>query len=241
MNGLLELLKLDQEWIPRNDGSALYIRPFYFATDEIIKLRSSESYRFIIMTSPVGPYYSEPVSLWVTEEIVRAVQGGTGESKAAGNYAASLLGAKIAADKGCHNVLWLDGKEKKYIDECGTMNIVFIIDGKAVTPELNGSILPGITRDTALTILRDLMGVEVQERPVSFDEIKEAAANGTLQECFGTGTAATIANVVNISYEGGSIDIPNPDSWKISPELLKRFNDIKLGRSEDPYGWVVNI
>ena len=240
IDGLKALVRLDAGWIPEKEGSALYLRPLMFAADEYIGVKPSENYQFIIFTCPVGLYYTEPVKLWVTREYVRASKGGTGEAKTAGNYAASYYAAKQAQDKGYHNVLWLDGKENRYIEECGTMNVFFVIDGVAVTPELSGTILRGVTRDSAITLLGD-MGVKVEERRIFIEEVMEAHQKGTLEECFGAGTAATISPVSEIASDEGEMILPDPDARKIGPELLKRLTDIRHGRAEDPHGWVVKV
>ena len=241
LDGLRELVRLDRGWIPDKEGSSLYVRPLMFATNDFIGVGPSESYRFVIFTCPVGAYYTEPVKLWVTRDYVRAAEGGTGEAKTAGNYAASYYAAKIAKDKGYHNVLWLDGHEHRFIEECGTMNVGFVLDSTVVTPELSGTILRGITRDSALTILREEMKVPVEERRVSIDEIFEADRSGGLTEAFGAGTAATIAPIAEIASEEQRITLPAPEEMTISTELLKRLTDIRLGRAPDPYGWIEKL
>lgn len=237
LDGLRELIRLDRDWIPSKDGSSLYIRPLMFANDDYIGVKPSDTYKFVIFTCPVGQYYSEPVKLWVTRKYVRAAEGGTGEAKTAGNYAASYYAARKAQEKGYHNVLWLDGKEHRFVEECGTMNIFFVIDGVAVTPALSGTILRGVTRDSAITLLRE-MNVKVEERRISIEEITEAQAKGKLQECFGAGTAATISPVSHIGSEEGDLELPPDKDRKIGPELLKRLNDIRMGRAEDRHGWM---
>jgi branched-chain amino acid aminotransferase len=240
LDGLRELVRVDSAWIPRKEGSSLYIRPLLFANDDYIGVRPSDAYKFVIFTCPVGPYYSEPVKLWVTRKYVRACEGGTGEAKTAGNYAASYYASKEAQEKGYHNVLWLDGKEHRYAEECGTMNIFFVIDGVAVTPPLAGTILRGVTRESAITLLRE-MNVKVEERRISIEEIREAHAKGKLQEAFGAGTAATISPVIQIGSEDGVVVLPSVAERKIGPALLKRLDDIRLGRAEDRYGWMEEI
>ena len=238
MNGLKELIKLDQNWIPTNEGSSLYIRPFMFATDEYVGIKPSDKYKLIIFTCPVGAYYPEPVGLWVTNNYVRAIEGGTGAAKAAGNYAGSLMGAQEAKANGYHNVLWLDGKEGKYIEECGTMNVCFVIDGKAVTPELTGTILNGITRRSTLQIMRDL-GIQVEERRVTLEEIIDAYDNGQLQEVFGMGTAATIAHVAKIGMKGKEMTLPPIEERKVANTVLARLRGIRTGKIEDTHDWVM--
>lgn len=238
LEGLKELLRVDAGWVPRRDGSSLYVRPCLFAVDEFIGIKPAERYKFVIFTCPVGAYYAEPVNLWVTKEYVRAFEGGTGEAKAAGNYAASLLGAQKAQEIGYHNVLWLDGKEHRYIEECGTMNVFFVIDDVVVTPKLDGTILAGITRASAITLLRD-EGIPVEERRISLDELIEAHRADRLKECFGAGTAVTIADVAKIGIEGEDLVLPR--ERRIAPMLLEKLTNIRTGRVADPYGWIVTV
>ena len=237
LDGIKELVRLDADWIPNQKDSSLYLRPLMFASDDYIGVKPSDTYKFVIFTCPVGKYYSEPVKLWVTREYVRAAQGGVGEAKTAGNYAASYYAAKQAQDRGYDNVLWLDGQDHRYIEECGTMNIFFVIDGVAVTPDLSGTILHGITRDSAITLLKD-MNVEVQERRVSIEEITEAHEAGKLDEAFGAGTAATISPVIEIGSEEGVLQLKPDAERKIGPALLKQLTDIRRGLAEDVHGWI---
>ncbi len=240
MDGLKELVKIDKNWVPGFEGSSLYIRPVYFANDEYIGIKNADNFKFIIFTSPVGAYYPEPVKLWVTPDYVRAFEGGTGEYKAAGNYAGSLKAASIAREKGYHNVLWLDGKEHKYIEECGTMNIFFVIGKTVITPSLTGTILRGITRESCITILKDA-GYNVEERKISFDEIVNAYRSGELRECFGTGTAATVAPVSTIGFEETVLNLPPISERKIGNFLLDKLNMIRKGTTEDKYSWMVRL
>ncbi|MBO9999810.1 MAG: branched-chain amino acid aminotransferase [Cyanobacteria bacterium SID2] len=240
IEGLRQLICLDANWIPTKPGSALYIRPIYFATDESIGLRPSERYTFAIITCPVGAYYAEPVKLTVAHDYVRAFPGGTGAAKAAGNYAASLLADREAKQHGYDNVLWLDGIHHQYIEECGTMNVFFVIDDVVVTPALQGTILPGITRDSVLTLLRD-RGVRVEERSIALDELLKADEAGTLQEAFGAGTAATIAHIETICVGDRILNVPPISERKYGPQLLKALEEIKTAKVNDPYGWVVRV
>ena len=250
MDGLKALVKLDQNWIPTKEGCSLYLRPFMFATDEYVGIRPSDTYRFIIFSCPVGAYYPDPVSLMVTSKYVRAGEGGTGEAKAAGNYAASLKGGQEAKDAGYTNVLWLDAKTHSTVEEVGTMNVFFIIDGVAVTPELSsGTILHGTTRTALIVLLRE-MGIEVQVRKISIKEIWEAGEKGLLNEAFGAGTAATVAHIDRIGHDGTvesiidrrkEIVLPPIEDRTIAPALLKKLNDIRRGLAPDPRGWVVKV
>ncbi|MGL4498863.1 MAG: branched-chain amino acid aminotransferase [Planktothrix sp.] len=239
MEGLTELIRLDSGWIPKSEGS-LYIRPLYFATDEFIGLKPSTHYTFIIMSCPVGAYYSEPVKLIVTDKYIRACEGGTGAAKCAGNYAASLLADKEAKALGYDNVIWLDGVHKKYVEECGTMNLAFVIDNVVVTPQLTGTILEGITRDSVLKLFRD-QGVKVEERLISIEEVAEAHDQGILQEAFGMGTAATIAQVSKIGYQGRDLVLPPISERKYAPLILEQLEAIKTGKTPDPDHWIYKV
>ncbi|MEB3339614.1 branched-chain amino acid aminotransferase [Okeania sp.] len=240
IDGLKELIKLDADWIPTQSGSVLYIRPVYFATDESVGLKPAKSYKFIIITCPVGAYYSEPVKLIVTDKYIRAAEGGTGAAKCAGNYGGSLLADKEAKEQGYDNVLWLDGKEKKYIEECGTMNVAFVINNVVVTPQLTGTILPGITRDSVLTLFRD-MNVRVEERLISIDEVAKAYEEGNLSEAFGMGTAATIAHISMINYQGKDMILPPVSERKYASQVLQKLEDIKTDKVTESYGWVCEL
>lgn len=231
-----KLVWLDRAWIPKEKGSALYIRPLMIAMDEALGVRPSETYKLLIFTLPVGPYYDKPVSLLAEDTYVRAAQGGVGEAKTAGNYAASLQPAKIAKVKGYDQIMWMDAKEFKYIQEVGTMNIFFVIDGKVVTPRLSGTILKGITRDSVIHILKS-EGYEVIEKDLHIDEVVDAHKNGTLQEIFGTGTAAVVANVHKFAYENHDYDV-DVDTYKISPFLKKYIEELRAGEREDKFGWI---
>jgi len=232
------LVDLDKGWIPPAEGSALYIRPFMFASDHSVGVRPSTSYKFIIFTCPVGPYYAKPVNLLAETTYVRAAIGGVGEAKAAGNYAAAMLPSMLAQQKGYDQVLWLDAKEFKYVQEVGTMNIFFVIDGKVVTPMLSGTILKGITRNTIITFLKEA-GYEVEERKISIDEIVEAHKNGTLTEAFGAGTAAVISHVASILYEGEEIVLPAIEDRTIGPWAKSQINGVRSGRLPDTKGWLI--
>jgi branched-chain amino acid aminotransferase len=238
INGLLQLLAVDKDWVPAAPGHSLYIRPYMFATDAYTGVRPSETYYFIIFTCPVGVYYNKPVRVKVETEFTRAAKGGTGYAKAAGNYAASLLPAALAQKAGYDQLLWTDGKNHEYFEESGTMNVVFVIDGKIVTPATSDSILKGITRDSILTLARH-MGLSVEERPVTVKEVIEAAKNGTLQEAFGVGTAATIAPIAVIGHEGVDYTLPAVENRTIAPRIHQALDDIKTGKVADTFGWIM--
>ena len=240
LEALHKLIAIDKDWIPKKVGSALYIRPFMFANGEFIGVAPSDTYKFIIFTGPVGPYYPKPIRLVVEEKYVRAADGGVGEAKTAGNYAASLLPAKLAKEKGYDQVMWMDANEFKYIQEAGTMNLFFVIDGKVITPATSGSILKGITRASILIILKD-KGYTVEERPISIDEVVEAHENGTLEEVFGTGTAAVVANVSDFTYKGVQYDLPPVEDHKIAHLARNEINGLRSREIEDTRGWIVPV
>lgn len=240
MDGLTELLKLDSSWVPSKPGTALYIRPFVFGTDEYIGVRPSENYRFMIITSPVGAYYTKPVKVKIETKFSRAFEGGTGYAKAGGNYAASLYPAKLAQQQGFDQLIWTDGKTHEFVEESGTMNVMFVIDGVLRTAPTSGTILKGITRDSVLTIARE-WGMQVEESPVKVSEVVQAAKEGRLQEAFGVGTAATIAPIASIGYEDELFDLPTADDSYFSKKVLKELDAIRTGETEDRHGWVYKI
>ena len=241
MSGLRELIKLDQDWIPTKEGSSLYIRPFMFATDEYVGIKPSDNFTFIIFTCPVGAYYAEPVSVKIEEHYVRAAEGGIGAAKAAGNYAASLYPNKLATEQGFRQLIWTDAKEHRYIEESGTMNVFFEIDGTLVTPDTSrDTILKGITRKSVIELAKD-MGIKVEERRVEVAEVINALRNGTLTDAFGAGTAATIAHISEIGFREDRFVLPSVGERKVSNGILNRLNDIRLGNVADPYGWVFEV
>lgn len=239
LEALHKLVGIDHKWIPPTPGSALYIRPFMFATDEFLGVKESDTYKFIIMTLPVGPYYSAPVSLKAETTYVRAVHGGVGEAKAAGNYAASLYPTKLAKEQGFDQVMWLDAKDFKYVQEVGTMNIFFVIDGKIVTPITDGTILKGITRNSIMTLMKD-EGFEVEERLVTIHELFEAYEKGKLTEIFGAGTAAVVSKVHKLHYDGKEINL-DTNKYKVSTFIYDTINGIRSGSIEDKYNWLVPV
>jgi branched-chain amino acid aminotransferase len=240
IEGLTELLKLDNAWIPSLEGCSLYLRPFMYASDEFIGVRPSNNYKFIIFTCPVSGYYKGTVKVKVETEFVRAAEGGIGFAKSGGNYAASLYPAKLAQEQGYQQILWTDSKEHKYFEESGTMNVMFQIGDTIVTPPLSTSILSGITRDSIITLAKD-MGIKVEERKVSIDEVIEAHKNGSLKDAFGTGTAATITQISAIHYNGKDYELPETSKREISNKLNKGLIDIKHGHAEDKHNWVYRI
>lgn len=240
---LSELLKIDKDWIPTSEGTSLYIRPFIFATDEYLGVKPSSNVKFIIILSPSGAYFKgglQPNKIFVEDEYVRAVRGGTGFAKAAGNYAGSLLGQKKAAKYGYAQTLWLDGVEQKYVEEVGAMNIFFKINGKFITPELNGSILPGITRDSIIKLIEH-NGDTIEERKLSIDEIYEADKNGTLEEIFGTGTAAVISPVGELFDGNKKVVVNNFETGEATKKLYNQLTGIQLGKIEDPFNWIYEV
>ncbi|HAA25858.1 MAG TPA: branched chain amino acid aminotransferase [Ruminiclostridium sp.] len=237
------LVDIDRDWIPEEYGTSLYIRPFIFAADPYIGVRPSETYLFVIITGPVGAYYKEginPVKIFVETKYVRAVVGGLGESKASANYAASLKAQVEAKEKGYTQVLWLDGIEKKYVEEVGTMNVFFVIGDEVVTPALTGSILPGITRKSSIELLKS-WGYKVSERRITIDEVFEAHDKGMLKEVFGTGTAAVISPVGELNLDGKVITINNGEIGPVSKRLYDTITGIQYGRIPDKFGWIEQI
>ncbi len=240
MEGMKMLIKLDSKWIPSQQDHSLYIRPFMFSSDEMIGVKPSENYKFMIILSPTGPYYAAPMRIYVEEEYVRAVPGGVGYAKAAGNYGAAMLATAEAKKKGYDQVLWTDAIEHKYVQECGTMNVFFIIGNTAITPDLDqGTILAGVTRDSVLTLLKE-MGLTVEERALNIDEVIEAHKAGNLKEVFGTGTAATISLIKELRYKDYVMHF-DVENWSVGPEIKSRLNDIRYGKREDTHNWIQKI
>lgn len=243
LDALQQLVRLEQDWIPVEEGTALYIRPFIIATEPYLGVRASDRYTFMIILSPVGAYYPEginPVKINVESKYVRAVVGGTGFAKTSGNYASSLKAQVEAKDKGYTQVLWLDGVEKKYIEEVGSMNVFFKINGEVVTPALNGSILEGVTRNSTIQLLKS-WGVPVTERRVSMEELLEASFNGTLQEAFGTGTAAVISPIGELRWEEQVMVINQGVTGELSKKIYDTITGIQSGHVEDTFGWTVEV
>jgi branched-chain amino acid aminotransferase len=240
LEALKELINFEKDWVPNIPQTSLYIRPTIIATDPFLGLRTSYTYRFFIILSPVGAYYAEgfnPVKIMVSHDHVRAVRGGIGEAKTPGNYAASLLAGQNAKENGYSQVLWLDGIERKYIEEVGAMNIFFVLDDELITPELSGSILPGVTRDSVLQLAK-MWGLKASERKISIDEVMQAEKSGKLQEVFGSGTAAVISPVGKIKWVDKEITIGDGQVGPLTKRLFKKITDIQYGQAEDPCGWI---
>ncbi len=239
VEGIKTLVELDRNWIPTGEDTSLYIRPFMFAVDEFIGVRPAEKFMFIIITSPAGPYYNKPVSIFVQDQYVRAFPGGIGYTKAAGNYGMSMYPTMKIKEKGYDQILWTDGFEHKYVQEIGTMNVFFVIGDKVITPDINqDTILAGVTRDSVITLLQE-KGIVVEERNISINEIQEAHHSGLLKEAFGTGTAASIAPIYALTYHDDKMELPPLEKWDVANWLKKELSDIRYGRKEDTHNWIV--
>jgi len=240
IEGMRQLIALDQNWIPAKKDHSLYIRPFMFATDQLLGVRPSQTYKFLIILSPTGPYFAKPMKIAVEERYTRAAPGGVGFAKNAGNYGGSLLAATIAQQQGYDQVLWTDAFEHKWLQEVGMMNVFFVIDNIAITPSLEEeTILNGVTRNSVATILKD-MGIRVEERRINIDEVTAAHKEGRLQEVFGTGTAATIAMIQKLKYRDYVMEF-NESNWKLSARVKQAMNDIRERKVPDTYNWLVNV
>lgn len=240
VDALCELVDIDRNWIPDTEGGSLYIRPFMYATDEYIGVRPSFEYSLVIFTCPVNSYYDKPVSVKVETHYSRAVEGGVGNAKVAGNYAAALYPTKLANEQGFDQLIWTDAKEHKYIEESGTMNLMVIIDDTIVTPPAGDTILGGITRKSVLQLAKDL-GYKVEERKLAVKEVVDAQKEGRLKDMFGTGTAVTITHIKAFSFEGTTYELPPNETRTISTDLKNRLEALKRGNTEDKYGWIVKI
>lgn len=243
INGISELVLKEKQWIPREVETSLYIRPTMVAVESFLGLKTAEEYIFYVILSPVGPYFKEgfnPVGIYVEEEMTRACAGGIGEAKTGGNYAASILALKKAKDKGFAQVLFLDAKEKRYLEEVGAMNVFVVYDNKLVTPALGGTILPGITRDSVIKIAQN-SGITVEERSIAIDEVIEGLKNGRVTEMFGTGTAAVISPVGALRYKEQEYPINNNKVGELTESLYRQLVDIQYGKAQDKYGWVRKI
>ena len=243
LHALTTLLNVEKDWVPHQEGTSLYIRPFIIATDPKLGVHPAEHYLFIIILSPVGAYYQEglnPVKIYVEQNYVRAVRGGTGYAKTSGNYASSLKAQEEAEEQQYTQVLWLDGVEKKYIEEVGTMNVFFKIDGEVITPELNGSILPGVTRKSAIELVRS-WGYPVSERKLSIEEVARAHDEGKLEEAFGTGTAAVISPIGLLKWGDKLMEIGGGKIGELSQRIYDELTAIQWGHGEDKFGWTYEV
>ena len=243
LEGIRALVKVEQDWVPNEPGTSLYIRPFVIATDASLGVHASHSYLFCIITCPVGAYYAEginPVRIYVENEDVRAVRGGTGYTKCGGNYAASIRAGERAEEQGYAQVLWLDGVERKYIEEVGSMNVMFKVDGTIITPKLTGSVLPGITRRSCLQLLRD-WGYPVEERLVTAQELFDAADAGKLDEAWGTGTAAVVSPIGEMGWNERKAEVNGGVIGPVTQKLYDTLTGIQWGTQPDPYGWTMPI
>jgi branched-chain amino acid aminotransferase len=244
LDSLHALVRADRDWVPTRPGESLYLRPLMIATDPFLGVRPSYTYRYLLFASPAATYFPggvHPVSVWLSTEYVRAAPGGTGEAKCAGNYAASLVAQAQAADQGCDQVVWLDAIEHRYVEEMGGMNLYFVrADGRLVTPELTGTLLPGVTRDSILSLGRDL-GLETEERRVSTQEWEEGCADGTITEVFACGTAAVVTPVGEVKHAGGSFPVADGGSGAVTMKIREALLGIQQGTAPDPHGWMVPV
>lgn len=240
LEALRELVRLDAAWVPPADVGALYIRPVLFSTDPSIRVKPPERCQFLILTFPFGAYFSAPVDMLVSERYVRAFPGGTGDTKPAGNYAAALLADQEARDAGFTSVLWLDAQQRQYVEECGVMNIFFVIGHEIVTPPLGGTILPGVTRDSVITLLRD-SDYHVKEERMGIDQVFQSFERGELRECFGTGTAATVSHIGRIRYRNKTIELPPIEQREVGPAVKAKLLSVMTGRAPDRHGWVERL
>jgi branched-chain amino acid aminotransferase len=244
LESLRQIIRIDRQWIPQSDEGSLYLRPFAYANEVFLGVRPAMEYLYMVIASPVGPYFSggvKPVSVWITPEYTRAAPGGTGAAKCGGNYAAGLSAQAEAIEHGCDQVVYLDAVERKYVDELGGMNIMFVMDdGSLVTPPLTGTILPGITRDSILKLARRA-GRRIEERAVSFDEWRDGAASGRIREAFACGTAAVITPIGTVRSPEGEFTVADGGSGEVTMALRHELSDIQRGRAEDPFGWVHRV
>jgi len=241
IEGIRQLVDLDRAWVPGAEQTSLYIRPFMVALDEFIGVRPAEKFMFMIITSPAGPYYSKPVSIYVHDKYVRAFPGGIGFTKAAGNYGMSMYPTQKVKEMGYDQILWTDGFEHKYVQEIGTMNVFFVLGDTVITPDLTReTILEGVTRSSVITLLRE-KGVKVEERRLSIDEISAAYDNGLLKEAFGTGTAASIAPIRSLTYHDKTMELPPVEQWENANWLKQELAEIRYGRKADTHNWILHV
>jgi branched-chain amino acid aminotransferase len=240
IESLNAVIRTDEAWVPTSEGSSLYLRPVVFATESRLGVKISDEYKFVILTSPVGPYFSKPVRVKVEEHYVRAAEGGAGYAKCAGNYGGAFYPTQLAKEQGFDQVLWTDARDHKYIDESGAMNVMFVIDGKIVTPALTTAILDGITRNSLLALAQQ-MGYTTEERKVSVEEIKKGLEQGKVTEAFGVGTAAVVSTIAAIHIEGKDYSLPAATADSIQLKLKKKLENIRHGIEPDTLGWVYKI
>lgn len=241
MEGMRQLIELDKQWVPDVDGGSLYIRPFMFGTDAFIGVKPADTFRFMIITSPAGAYYSKPTRIYVQNKYVRAFPGGIGFTKAAGNYGACMLPTLETRKLGYDQILWTDGYTHKNVQEIGTMNVFFVLGDKVVTPDLTeGTILAGVTRDSVISLLKE-KGITVEERALSIDEIEENFKNGQLKEAFGAGTAAVIAPISELFYNGNTMNLPPVEDWEIANFIKRELADIRYGNIDDTHSWMYKV
>jgi branched-chain amino acid aminotransferase len=237
LSTLQALIEVDQQWVPNNEGASLYIRPVMFATESRLGVKVSDQYKFIILTCPVGPYQAKPYRLKVENKFVRTAEGGTGFAKCAGNYGGAFYPTQIAREEGFDQILWTDHKEHRYIDEVGMMNVMFVINGKLITPQLSTAILDGVTRDSILTLAKEIPSFSIEERRITIDEIEEGFVKGTLTEAFGTGTAAVVAPIAVIQINGKDYQIPIAGPTSFQQQVKKKLHNLRMGLEPDKYGW----
>lgn len=236
MQGLAELIKLDEKWVPSQENYALYIRPVMYATDPYLGVKASDTYTFALLTTPTGPYYNKALKVKIETEFTRADDGGVGFAKTAGNYARSLYPFEQAKKEGFDQLIWTDANTHEFIEEAGTANLLFVIDGKLVTPSVRSTVLDGVTRDTVIQLAK-AQGVEVEERRVSVKEVIEGIENGKLTEAFAAGTAATVTHIGEINYQGKNYQLTAPETREVSNGIAKKLNDIRYGITPDEFGW----
>jgi branched-chain amino acid aminotransferase len=241
MEGMRQLIELDQNWVPDAEGCSLYIRPFMLGVDEFIGVKPAEKFMFLVITSPAGAYYADPIKIYVHEKYTRAASGGVGQAKAAGNYGAAMMPTMEVREKGYDQILWTDAVEHKYVQEIGTMNVFFVVNGVAITPSLEeGTILDGITRNSIIAVLHD-KGIPFEERRISIDELVEAYDKGTFTEAFGAGTAAVVAPIKELFYNGKTMNIPEYNENSIMNIVKQELADIRYGRKPDTHNWMWKV
>jgi branched-chain amino acid aminotransferase len=241
MDGMKQLIALDKDWVPSSEGCSLYIRPFMFGTDEFIGVKPAEEFKFMIITSPAGAYYAQPIKIYVHDKYTRACAGGVGEAKAAGNYGATMMPMMEVRKMGYDQILWTDSENHEYVQEIGTMNVFFVLGDKVITPDLkSGTILAGVTRASIITLLQE-RGITIEERPLSIKEVSAAYDKGEFLECFGAGTAAVVAPINELFYEGKTMALPTAGEGSITEMIKKELADIRYGRSADTHNWMYKV